>query len=173
MTYDAGAAAPGRAVPARCDECGFDFELDLVALAERCSTAADAVRVSLSSGSIGERPAAGVWAPIEYAAHLGDAIEWYVDRVHLVLAEDRPQLAPFDFDAVAGEYARRSRDEVVDAVGSACRRLADVAGSLGASQLGRSGVGSDGTARTVATLLARADHEIVHHLMDLRRGSQA
>ncbi len=118
------------------------------------------------------RPGAEVWSAIEYAAHVGEAVCWYVGRIRRVLKEDLPQLAPFDFDAAAeeGDYHRRSIDEVVADLRTACRALADLARSVSGSQLSRCGLSSDGSPRSVALLLTRAEHELVHHELDLRRG---
>ncbi len=113
-----------------------------------------------------------VWSPLEYAAHVGEAVRWYVGRIRCVLDEELPQLAPFDFDAAAeeGEYYRRSIDQVVADLRAACRALADLARSVSSSQLGRYGLGSDGSPRSGALLLTRAEHELVHHELDVRRG---
>lgn len=113
-----------------------------------------------------------IWSPIEYAAHLADAVRWYVGRVRCVLDESRPQLSPFDFDAATeiGEYYRRDIDQVVADLRAGCQALGDLAKSVTDDQLGRCGLGSDGSPRSVALLLARAEHELVHHELDLRRG---
>ena len=47
------------------------------------------------------RPAAGEWAIIEVVAHLADTKERAPGRVRRMLAEDTPQLEPFDQEALA------------------------------------------------------------------------
>jgi hypothetical protein len=64
------------------------------------------------------RPAPGEWAIIEVVAHLADTEERALGRVRRMLAEDTPQLEPFDQEALAvqhhyldleGELARREQ----------------------------------------------------------------
>ncbi len=156
-----------------CAECGFDFEWDRAKLLARCGDLPMTLQDLLAEAAwVRRRPAPGVWAPIEYAAHVGKAVHWYVGRIRRVLDEDRPQLEPFDFDAAAeeGEYCGRDIGEVVADVRTACRELADVARSVSANQLHRCGLGTDGSPRPVESLLVRVDHELVHHELDLRRG---
>jgi DinB superfamily len=47
------------------------------------------------------RPARGEWAIIEVVAHLADTEERALGRVRRMLAEDDPQLEPFDQEALA------------------------------------------------------------------------
>jgi hypothetical protein len=47
------------------------------------------------------RPAPGEWAIIEVVAHLADTEERAFGRVRRMLAEDNPQLEPFDQEALA------------------------------------------------------------------------
>jgi hypothetical protein len=161
-------------VPEGCHECGFDSGEDRTSLAARSDAFPEIVNDILRSADanlIRRRPAPEVWSPVEYAAHVGEAVRWYVGRIRCVLEEDLPQLESFDFDAAAeaGEYYRRRIDAVVADLRTSCRELADIARSVSASQLSRYGLGSDGSPRSVASLLTRADHELVHHEFDLRR----
>jgi hypothetical protein len=47
------------------------------------------------------RPAAGEWAIIEVVSHLADTEERALARVRRMLAEDNPELEPFDQEALA------------------------------------------------------------------------
>jgi hypothetical protein len=49
------------------------------------------------------RPAPGEWAIIEVVAHLADTEERALARVRRMLAEQDPELAPFDQEALAEE----------------------------------------------------------------------
>jgi hypothetical protein len=49
------------------------------------------------------RPSADEWAPVEVLAHLADGEEWALRRVKRMLAEDEPELEPFDQAALAVE----------------------------------------------------------------------
>ena len=163
-------------MPARaCVECGFDFEMDLPALLAACEDAPATIGhlLAASGACLDQRPTRDVWAPIEYAAHVAEALRWYTERVDRVLAEAAPQLVPFDFDLAAemGSYSRRSLDIVVAEVASAARALATSAAGLTAAELQRCGIGSDRSPRSVEALLVRAHHELIHHEWDLRRAA--
>jgi hypothetical protein len=121
------------------------------------------------------RPDPRTWSPLEYAAHVSEAISWYVARVRRVLSEEVPQLEAFDWDVAARDrnYRGRAVETVTNDLRQACATLAEAAGSIAGNDLVRVGIGSDGTSRTVRVLLARAGHELAHHEMDIRRGVQA
>jgi hypothetical protein len=59
------------------------------------------------------RPAAGEWAIIEVVGHLADTEERALARVRRMLAEDDPELEPFDQEALAEErhYLELSLEE--------------------------------------------------------------
>jgi hypothetical protein len=118
------------------------------------------------------RPGPQTWSPLEYAAHVSEAIPWYVARIQKVLREADPQLAAFDWDQAAsdGKYRQRSVETVTRDLRRACAALAETARSVTGDDLARAGTGSDGTPRTVQALLARAGHELAHHELDIRRG---
>ena len=155
----------------RCAECGFNFREDRASLVARCGDFPEVVKDVLES-TPDERIRARPVPSIQYAAHVGDALCWYAQRIRRVLDEDFPKLEPFDFDAAAdsGEYRRRSIDTVLTDLRAACSVLANIARPVSDRQLIRFGLGSDGSPRSVALLLARAHHELVHHELDLRRG---
>ena len=147
-----------------CAECGFDnTTLDNAALVELIrSSATGWATVDLSE----KRPAPAVWSPREYAAHLIEGMEWYAERIELVLREDRPQLVGRDFtvDPVVPEGDLPARiDEVV-------RKVAERLDALTPEQWNRVGMGSsDGAERDIRTLASRLAHEAHHHLLDVGR----
>jgi hypothetical protein len=118
------------------------------------------------------RPDPRTWSPLEYAAHVSEAIPWYVARIQKVLREPDAQLTAFDWDLAAseGKYRQRGVETVTTDLRHACAALAELAGSATEDDLARTGTGSDGTPRTVQALLARAGHELAHHELDIRRG---
>lgn len=121
------------------------------------------------------RPNPRTWSPLEYAAHVSEAIPWYVARIQKVLRETDARLTAFDWDLAAseGKYRQRSVETVTTDLRRACAALAELAGSATEDDLARTGTGSDGTPRTVQALLARAGHELAHHELDIRRGLDA
>lgn len=162
----------------RCSECQYDFGEDPVRLAARCAAfgadTSEVLRVTAPDVLL-RRPDRQTWSPLEYAVHVSEAIPWYVARIHRLLRETAPQLESFDWDLAAseGQYRRRSVETVMRDLRSACAELAKVAESVTSADLARTGIGSDGTPRTVQALLARAGHELGHHELDIRRGIQA
>lgn len=161
-----------------CDECRFGFEETPGQLVDRCAAfGRDMTEVLHATAHevLLRRPDARTWSPLEYAAHVGEVLPWYVARIRKVLRETGPRLAGFDWDLAAGEgkYRQRDVESVARDVGRACDELAEVAGSVTEDDLARAGIGSDGTPRTVRVLLARAGHELSHHELDIRRGVTA
>lgn len=159
----------------RCAECRYGFDDEPDVLAQRCQDVVTYVRGVLSTtgrAQLLRRPAPTVWSPLEYAAHIGEAVGWYVARVQKVLAETDPQLEALDWDraAIEGRYQTRPTAVVAEQLQASCDQLAHLARSCGTADLARTGVGSDGSPRTVRVLLARAGHELVHHQLDIYRG---
>lgn len=62
-----------------------------------------ALVASLDLGAVRRRPAEGEWAAVEIVAHLADGEDWALRRVKRMLAEDEPELEPFDQAALAIE----------------------------------------------------------------------
>jgi hypothetical protein len=158
-----------------CGECRYDFAEDPVRLAQRCaafSTGMSGLLRATAPEVLLRRPDPRTWSPLEYAAHVSEAVPWYVARVQKVLREAEPRLTAFDFDLAASEGNYRQRDvgTVTEDLRRACAELAEVARSVTGDDLARAGTGSDGTPRTVRVLLARAGHELAHHELDIRRG---
>jgi len=121
--------------------------------------------------AVRQRPAPGVWSPLEYTAHTREALRFYDERVRRVVTEHHPQLAAFDFaeaaerDAYNAEvvvYSLEGLTAVGDRLSGRLRDLAD-------DDWDRVGIGSEGGERTVLVLARRAAHEVVHHLMDVER----
>lgn len=161
-----------------CGECRYDFGESPDRLAERCAAFGAAVTAVLGEHArqaLLWRPAPRTWSPLEYAAHVSEAVPWYVGRVRRVLREADARLAPFDWDRAASEggYRQRGVETVAGEVLRACAELAEVARAVTEDDLARAGTGSDGTPRTVRTLLARAGHELAHHELDIHRGLTA
>ena len=62
----------------------------------------------VDDGRLRRRPAPGEWAIIEVVGHLADTEERALGRVRRMLAEEDPQLEPFDQEALAEQ--RRDLD---------------------------------------------------------------
>ena len=62
----------------------------------------------LARPDVRERPAPGVWSPIEYACHVRDVHAVFARRVARMIAEDDPQFENWDQDAAALEGVVRA-----------------------------------------------------------------
>ena len=97
----------------RCPECGFDpGAQELADLPGLIHDTAMAWSQVLARADVGERPAPGVWAPLEYGCHVRDVHALFGQRVRLMLDEDEPTFASWDQDATALErdYAGQDAD---------------------------------------------------------------
>jgi hypothetical protein len=61
------------------------------------------LRGRFEDAALTRRPSPGEWAPVEVIAHLADGEDWALRRVKRMLAEDEPDLEPFDQAALAVE----------------------------------------------------------------------
>ncbi len=119
-----------------------------------------------------ERPAEGVWSALEYLAHMRDVAEFYRDRIHRVLTEDRPNLrVDFRFAELAELRSYRSEEptEVLAAFEERSESVRRQLDGLTQDRWSRIGVGSDGDERTLSVLARRFAHECHHHLLDVER----
>lgn len=159
----------------RCPECGFD------AAAVDVAEMAGLVRANVAEWPpllVGEharvRPDDDTWSALEYACHVRDVFALFDERLRLMLDEDGPQFANWDQDVTAVEQRYDLQDpatvarELVNA-GEAC---ADRWTTVGADDWQRTGDRSDGSSFTVETFARYFLHDPVHHLADVRRGSE-
>jgi hypothetical protein len=158
-----------------CAGCEFDWDTGdhagLIGAIERAPRAVTALVADRSLATLRRRPDPDTWSPLEYTVHLGTALDFYANRIELVLTTDRPQLHGFDFAAACDRdrYDERSLEEALDLVTLAARRLVTLLQPLAPEQWQRVGIGSEGDERTVEALARRAAHEAEHHLLDIRR----
>lgn len=110
-----------------CGECGYDFGEDPDRLSARCvafSTDMSSVLHATPHDVLLRRPAPQTWSPLEYAAHVSEAIPWYVARIQKVLREAEPRLTAFDWDLAAseGNYRQRGVETVTRDLRRTCWR---------------------------------------------------
>ena len=112
-----------------------------------------------------------MWSGLEYAVHMGVALEWYGERIERALTEDRPRYEAYGFGEACDRdrYNERSPADAAAAVAAAADGLAARLEGLDAGQWERVGIGSDGDERTVLVLARRAVHDGNHHLLDIGR----
>lgn len=69
---------------AACKQCGFSWSTpmpDAIRAIACFPERAVATLLTVPNGAVRTRPSSQVWSAIEYAAHTGDAIGWYHQRV--------------------------------------------------------------------------------------------
>lgn len=157
---------------APCTDCGYDAATvrfqDVPSLVRATASAWPS---RLAAPDARQRPDDSTWSPLEYGAHVRDVFRIFDARLALMLAEEAPTFANWDQDETAVEDDYASQDPGVvaaeltlaaDAVARAFERVDD-------SQLGRTGLRSDGSGFTVETLALYFVHDPIHHLHDVTR----
>jgi hypothetical protein len=161
-----------------CDECFFDWDLAIDGVLRTLASFPDGYRTRLDrfrrapdAGAIRRRPSPEVWSALEYAAHVRDVIDFYADRIHRVLTEERPQMPDADFSSMPGRRSYLEEDPavVVDEIADSLVAVEERLRSLSFDQWARVGIGTDGDERTLLVLARRLAHDGQHHLLDLDR----
>jgi hypothetical protein len=153
-----------------CPECGYDAAgIDPHRMAELFRENTSRWHGVLERSDAAVRPAPHIWSRLEYACHVRDVHEVFAHRVHRMLDEDAPAFDNWDQDATAVASAYDEQDPAVVAV-ELVERAAEAAAAyagVGPGRWERTGVRSDGSAFTVATLGTYHLHDVVHHLWDV------
>ena len=153
-----------------CPDCGFEAASvapgEVSRLVAELTTPWPAV---LARPDVYERPAPGVWSPVEYAAHVRDVCDVFGVRLRLMLEEDEPQFANWDQDATALEkdYPASDPDAVAAELALAATGLAQGYAEVSGAQWDRRGLRSNGSQFTVLTLGQYCLHDLAHHLHDV------
>lgn len=153
-----------------CPECGFDARsVDVAEVGSLVRANAAAWAVVLARPDVADRPAPGVWSPLEYAAHVRDVLRIYTTRLDLMLTEDGPHYPNWDQDATAiqDRYDLADPAVVTAELGTAAETIADRFDSVTGDQWERTGFRSDGAAFTVASFARYFVHDPIHHLHDV------
>ncbi len=157
---------------ARCADCGFDAPgLDVATIPGRLKENADRWVEVLARPDVRERPAAGVWSPLEYACHVRDVFRLYDYRLHLMLDQDDPQYPNWDQDktAVADRYREQDPPVVSAELVEAQHRLSESFAGVHGDQWQRTGNRSDNKRFTVETFARYMLHDPLHHGWDVTR----
>ena len=155
-----------------CPECHLDYgTIDRGSIGARLRTFGPAVRKQLNGIDdkvARTRPAPEVFSALEYAAHLSDAYDAFVD-----MTEGMPRGADmreffWDPDDRAQEqgYNARPVGDVLDELDTNAGRLADAAAALGDDDWSVTAQFPWGE-RDLFTMLQNAVHEGVHHGQDI------
>ncbi|MFS3130483.1 DinB family protein [Nocardioides sp. Bht2] len=154
-----------------CADCGFDADaVRTDEFAELLRSTTERWSAVLRRPDAAQRQQPDVWSALEYGAHVRDVHRIFNERVRSMLTEAVPTFANWDQDAtaLAERYGEQDPVEVevalIDAAGEIAGRYAAVDGQ----EWERSGLRSNGSAFTVASIGRYHLHDVVHHLWDVR-----
>ena len=156
-----------------CSECGWEPTPDVGRLREALQRALGAWPALLAGPDTAVRPAPTVWSPIEYGSHVRDMARLLGLRVASMLEADDPQFANWDGD-VANVVRRDWDADPAVLIRDIARAGAEVEEQLDRLEPGdeaRPGHRGNGVPFTVLSLLQFVEHDISHHVADVRRGS--
>lgn len=161
----------------RCEECGYEYDLDAaaqagddigVAVAELAGLMATTDRQTLVQQT---RP--GVWSPLQYACHVRDVLLTQRERVLLARRANVPEARSMGRDerALHDGYAEQDPIDVAEELTVAARLLVNTLDRLDPKDWERRIVYTwpERCERTLRWLAAHTLHEARHHLLDVRR----
>jgi len=153
-----------------CPECGFDAAtMNRADLPEYTRIVVAAFVAALLPSDATERPAPGVWSPLEYACHVRDICLLFDERLQLMLKQDDPLWANWDQDKAAVESKYWEQDPAIVAKELALAAVAILAtfAEVEGDQWERTGRRSDGAEFTVDSFARYFMHDLVHHVYDV------
>ena len=161
--------------PERCEECGFD---GADVWPEQAADFLDGLGAEwqrrtddLTEEQLRNRPAEGVWSPLEYAAHSRDVTAMVGWAMREVLAgRTLPEGPPIDVDDVAEQarYSELDPATVIEELTSNAKRVARHAREARPTDWFRSAP-VDGKPTIALDALRHVVHDATHHLMDVDR----
>jgi S-DNA-T family DNA segregation ATPase FtsK/SpoIIIE len=159
-----------------CEECGFSYDdVTAASVPDRLRRGGRAL-VAVAVDDVRRRPADGVWSALEYWCHVRDIVDVQRDRVELALREDCPTFSPMGRDqrAIDDRYDEQDPDVVRREVVVSCDALADYLEALAPEERARTAIYSypAPAERTIVWIGIHTVHELVHHAMDVARGSR-
>ena len=167
----------------RCDECGFIYADhgpgsvadEIAGLGPRFGSVLAVPAGSPDVHRLSERPAAGVWSPVEYGCHVRDVLLAQRERLYQALVEDEPGFVPIyrEQRAVLAGYGGEDPGRVAVEIGLAAGLTARAFGRLGPSDWRRTCIYNfpEPSTRTLLWLGQHTLHEGEHHLFDVGRST--
>jgi len=161
---------------ARCEECGFAYEL-----AEAPTAGASIVEgaahvaelLSDRGADVRTRRQPTTWSPLEYGCHLRDVLLVQRERVLAARRTALPSFDPMGRDERVDHdgYAEQVPDRVARQLADAANLFANVLDRLGPGDWDRSVMYNypDRCERSLRWVAVHTVHEVRHHLGDVRR----
>lgn len=160
----------------RCQECGFEYHLELAPGAATAIAEGVAGLLSVLSdpgSDVRSRRQPALWSPLEYACHVRDVLLVQRERVLAARRSDRPSFAPMGRDErVAHDgYQRQRTSEVAQQLGAASALFCNVLALLPERDWDRTVVYNfpSRTERSLRWVAVHTVHEVRHHLQDVHR----
>jgi hypothetical protein len=163
----------------RCDECGFAYDLDRATFAGAAVVEQVAVmtEVLVTVPQVERRRSPRTWSPLEYGCHTRDVLLVQRERVLLARRAHRPAVESMGRDERVDHdgYAEQDRIDVVRQLTDAAGLFANVLGRLGEADWERTVMYNypAPTERSLRWVAVHTVHEVVHHLLDIRRQATA
>lgn len=151
-----------------CAECGYE----LPAPGEIAPRILDTIAfwpAAMAQSGVRERPAPSTWSPLEYACHVRDVCVVFVERAESMKSQDGVRFLNWDQDeaAVFGRYWEQDPATVAEAYEDAAARVAQAFASASPAHWKHTGLRSNGSAFTLATLGSYLLHDLEHHIHDV------
>jgi hypothetical protein len=153
----------------RCSECGFDpADFPPERIAQHHRTGLPRWRSVLERADVADRPDDSTWSALEYAAHVRDVYDLFIERTGLMLRQNDPLFDDWNQDRTAAEknYPAEEPGKVGAELAAAGEAYAALLDSV--TDWDRVGRRSNGSRFTIGTLAQYALHDVVHHLRDVR-----
>lgn len=158
-----------------CDGCGFVYDTTAASrVAGEITRSTDQLATALEAGgaNVARRPAATTWSALEYCCHVRDVLLVQRERLLLARRTDRPEFTPMGRDERADHdgYAEQRPHDVARQLRDAARLLAGVLGRFDDDTWDRTAFYNfpEPTERSLAWIVVHTQHEVHHHLADVR-----
>ena len=124
---------------------------------------------ALSRADVAVRSDPAKWSTLEYACHVRDVCVVFVERAESMKSQDGVRFLNWDQDeaAVFGRYWEQDPATVAEAYEDAAARVAQAFASASPAQWKHTGLRSNGSAFTLATLGSYLLHDLEHHIHDV------
>lgn len=161
----------------RCEECGYEYDLDAAVRSGADISVAVAELVELMTAAerqtLAQRTRPDVWSPLQYACHVRDVLLAQRERVLLARRLNLPEAVPMGRDerVLHDGYAEQDPVEVAEELTVAVRLLVNTLERLDSADWERRIVYTwpERCERTLQWVAAHTLHEVHHHLLDVRR----
>jgi hypothetical protein len=160
----------------RCPACGFTYDLTVARDAgRRIAIGAEelAAIIEVGDGDFVRRPAPETWSALEYACHVRDVLLVQRERVLLARRVDEPSLVPMGRDERVEHdgYNEQRPTDIARQLRDAASMFAGVLTRLDDEGWRRTVIYNypEPTVRDLRWVAAHTQHEVQHHLADVRR----